>query len=114
MVDIQNPAWRLIEVNDVEFTPDDSGVYVIINRVCTQQIHKEYAGEIVRVRADLMQSGTHEPIVSFIGKADNVRKHLIRFLQEHFGGLNHPSMEHASYIGWELHRAEVDPNYVQE
>jgi hypothetical protein len=39
--------WELKEVKDVEYTMDDSGVYVIINRAPLR-------GGTVEVRADLM------------------------------------------------------------
>ena len=115
--------WELREVGDTDCTMDDSGVYVVIHRVVRPESHKEYSGERVLVRADLQQShmaqtpATDEPIMSFIGTANNVQKHLIRFLQEHYGGCDYGqsiSLEHASYIGYELHRAESDPQFVQD
>ncbi len=93
---------------------DDSGVYVVINRVVDTVTHKQYAGERVRVRADLM-TAKDEPIVSFIGTANAVRKHLIHFLAEYLNlRWTAFSREHASYIGCELLRAETDPQYVQD
>lgn len=112
-------AWQLIEATDVECTMDDSGVYVVIHRQVEGMVHKGYSGQIVRVRADLIGTtgmGTSEPnwpVVSFIGKANNVRKRLIAYIRTNFCA-DQLSMEHASYIGWELHRAETDPNYVQD
>ena len=105
-------AWKLKQAEEVDCTIDDSGLYVIINRVIEKQMHKEYAGEIILVRVDLM-SDKHEPIMSWIGQANNVRKHLIQYIREYFG-FAAISSEHASYIGWELHRAETDPNFVQD
>ena len=121
-------AWKLIKAEPMEATMDDSGVYVVINRIVTDEVHETYKGkrtyveQIVRVRADLMGTGTNAdlvgdvPIVSFIGKANDVRKHLIRFIKTYSGlpSLAKLSWEHASYIGYELHRAETDPNYVQD
>lgn len=117
-------TWELREVSDVDCTMDDSGVYVVINRVVRTETHKEYSGERVLVRADLMQVYSNRinelkqnvPIVSFIGSANNVRKHLIRFIMERMIPVDqYPiSHEHASYIGYELLRAETDPNYVQD
>ena len=128
--------WELREVSDVEYTLDDSGVYVVVHRVERKETHKEYAGVRVLVRADLMQEGlnmkdaadpifnpnptTDEPIISFIGTANAVRKHLIRFLVDHEREgeqftVGWPiSHEHCSYIGYELLRAETDPNYMQD
>lgn len=103
-------TWELKPVKDIDATLDESGVYVVINRIVTTDTHKQYAGERVVVRADLMTSAG-EPIVSFIGKANAVRKHLIRFNE---GLMPAMSLEHASYIGHELLRAELDPRYVQD
>ena len=107
-------SWELREVSDVECTLDDSGVYVTIHRIVRSETHKEYYGTHILVRADLM-TVDNEPIVSFIGTANAVRKHLIRFLMNDETG-HYPciSQEHASYIGYELLRAETDPNYVQD
>lgn len=101
-------TWELRAVDDVECTMDDSGVYVVIHRVERAEAHKEYSGVRILVRADLMASEGDEPIISFIGKANAVRKHLIRYLDRPL------SYEHASYIGYELLRAEVTPGYVQD
>jgi len=97
-------TWELREVKDTECTMDDSGVYTVIHRTADG-----------RVRADLMAVKGSEPIVSFIGTANAVRKALIRYLSNNRIG-THPyiSQEHASYIGYELLRAEMDPNYVQD
>lgn len=107
--------WELKAVEDIDCTMDDSGVYVIISRVVKKMVHKGIAGEVVQVRADLMTSDG-EPIISFIGKANNVRKHLIKYLVNY--DYHRPgtwiSSEHASYIGYELHRAESESNYVQD
>ena len=108
-------TWQLVEVSDVDCTMDDSGVYVVVNRVVRKETHKQYSGERVLVRADLM-TVNNAPIMSFIGSANNVRKHLIRFIKVYSGipSMAMLSWEHASYIGYELHRAETDPNYVQD
>lgn len=119
--------WELREVENTDCTMDDSGVYVVIHRVVeamdrreTHQghtmVHKGIVGP-VRVRADLMRSGTEyqadEPIMSFIGSATAVRKALARYLEK-YHGIDHPSLEHMSYIGSELMRAELNPHYVQD
>lgn len=121
--------FELREVSDVDCTMDDSGVYVVIHRIVEHLVHKGIAGEVVRIRADLMATGpnlkdatepfdpnptTDMPIMSFIGTANNVRKHLIRFLSAYGDMPQDISNEHASYIGYELHRAEVTPNYMQD
>lgn len=101
--------WELVEVEDVECTVDDSGLHVVINRVVTPRT--EGTACTFRIRADLMQAD--DPIVSFIGTANNVRKHLIQYIFENYGCAV-ISTEHASYLGYELHRAETTPNYVQD
>jgi len=110
-------GWELRKANEIECTMDDSGVYITIDRHIEKIVHKGIAGEIVQVRANLWTTD-HTPIMSFIGRANNVRKHLIKFLgytsQNTRKECNYISLEHASYIGWELHRAENDPNYVQD
>ena len=90
-------GWTLTEVQDTDCLMDDSGVYVTIHRV----------------RADLMDCND-EPITSFIGTANAVRKAVIRFLTG-AGPIGYLiSAEHASYIGYELLRAETDPKFVQD
>ena len=81
------------------------GPYVVVNR---QEIDVAESGNtVVRVRVDVM-SATDEPMRSFIGHAHDVRIAVARFLGTQI------SAEHASYIGWEINRAESEPNYVQD
>lgn len=106
--------WELRHVDDVEAVLDDSGVYVVVHRIEQTETHKEYSGVRVSVRADLMGPG-NEPIISFKGTANAVRKALIRFLDDYHMVASGPiSSEHASYIGYELLRAELTPGYVQD
>jgi len=105
--------WKLIELqaqDEPECTLDDSGVYVVVNRVVERETHKEYAGERVRVRADIM-TASDEPLISFLGSASHVRKVIAAWLTTQGFSL---SLEHASYIGSELMRAELDPRFVQD
>jgi hypothetical protein len=90
--------WELIGCGETEWIQDDSGHYVWINRRISNE-----------VRLDLM-TVADEPVVSFIGKADNVRKRAMQWCTAHNIRL---SMEHAAYIGYELCKAELDENYVQ-
>ena len=114
--------WELRHVEDTEAVLDDSEVYVVVHRIETPETHKQYAGIRVTVRADLMQGGyaddgrtNVEPIMSFEGTASAVRKAVIRFLTGQFTDLRGRfSREHAAYIGYELHRAELTPNYQQD
>ena len=112
--------WELRHVEDTGAVLDDSRVYVVINRVEHTARHKEYSGIRVTVRADLMDgrpigSGetSGQPIMSFAGSANAVRKELARFLKVNYGFCQ-ISMEHAAYIGYELLRAELTPGYVQD
>ena len=104
--------WKLIEAMPVEATMDNSGIYVIINRLGR---HRPCPDLVSNVRADLMTNGGLT-VVSFIGQAENVRKRLIAYLTENqcTGGIGPVSLEHASYIGKELYRASVDPMFVQD
>ncbi len=106
-------TWELREVNDVEATLDDSGVHVVIHRIVRTEHHKQFSGERVSVRADL-NTDAGEPIVSFQGSANAVRKHLIQFFADYVEGEPRISREHASYIGFELLRAETVPDYIQD
>ena len=99
--------WCLIKATDVDCTMDDSGVYTVINRMDEKHgvIHPF-------VRADLMTMGDDcDCLVSFIGTANNVRKRLIAYIDDNEYELSH---EHISYIGYELMRAESDPDYKQD
>lgn len=108
-------AWELRKVeDDLECTIDSSGVHVVINRLEERREIRDYVAEFVTVRADLMTTDG-EPIVSFSGSANAVRKHLIRYLNMHqLDFQSQISHEHASYIGYELMRAEAMPHYVQD
>ena len=108
--------WELRKVDDVDCQLDDSGVHVVINRVVEHRVDGDYAADFVKVRADLM-SAEGEPIASFIGSANAVRKHLIRFMEEYpskTANRRKISTEHASYIGYELLRAELTERFIQD
>ena len=107
-------GWKLVHTTPIECMMDDSGVYTVINRIEEHDAHKGHIGIRVSVRCDIM-STDDTPLVSFQGSANDVRKHVISWLSTEFRlGSRILSNEHASYIGWELHRAETDPNYVQD
>lgn len=99
--------WQLNYVNDVEYAIDDCGIYVLIYWQCQTNT----------VRLDIM-SDNHEPRQSFVGSADNVRKHAMRWLEENIGAGNYEygiSLEHAAYIGSELEKADtMKADYVQD
>lgn len=100
-------AWQLQNVDNIEHTPDTSGIYVLIN----------YQIQTDNVRLDIM-SDKNEPIQSFAGTSDNVRKHACRWMMENVQSNNRivsVSLEHAAYIGSELLKAEIMAiDYVQD
>ena len=109
-------TWELREVEDIECTLDDSGVYTVIHRIKTRYgNYRQTPIAPVHVRLDLITASV-EPLMSWQGTANNVRKAVIAFLDERNDEYYccDISAEHASYIGYELHRAETDPNYVQD
>ena len=102
--------WELIEVEPIECTLDDSGIYTVINRKTSDKIHKGYSDSRVFVRCDVMTTN-NLPLVSFQGLEDDVRKNVIRWINENGYKI---SAEHASYIGRELFRAVHDFYYIQD
>ena len=112
-------TWKLNEPEDIECTPDDSGVYVVINRIPENQHSKGYCHTTVRIRVDIMDSND-EPLQSFIGEGNAVRKAVIAWLVDisclsttKYAVEEPISREHASYIGYEIARAMLDEHYVQ-
>lgn len=109
-------TWELKEVKETEWKQDDSGMYTVIHRVVSPTIvHKGLSGEpTIEVRIDVM-STQDIPLISFQGKAEAVRKHVVRWIENRTLFTLHAifSAEHASYIGAELVRAELTENYIQ-
>lgn len=100
-------AWELIIVDDTEWMQDDSCLYTLISYIKPNM-----------VRLDIM-TDNDEPVISFQGKAGNVRKHAMRWSAKHRWLLSTQSraisLEHAAYIGCELARAEMlGVDYVQD
>jgi hypothetical protein len=86
--------WQLINCEAQKCTMDDSKHYTVIH----------YCGS-GQVRCDIMRTAegqTDEPVMSYKGYFKDVRKYVVRFLE-----YAHISMEHASYIGEELARADI-------
>lgn len=106
-------TWQLHHVEEMPCTLDDCSYRVHIYRIEEQRTFKDRVATFVTVRADLF-STDNEPIVSFQGEANAVRKHLMKYLMDRYASLGYPSPEHASYIGYELLRAETTPHYVQD
>ena len=101
--------WELIEAVDIECTMDNSGVHTVINRLDHGYANK--GGPIIRV--DIMNQ-VDEPLVSYQGEANAVRKAVIAWLTINARWLIYPiSSERASYIGYEIMRAQSEENYVQ-
>jgi len=101
--------WKINRVDNTEYKPDDTGIYVLIY----------WDVKTESVRLDFM-SRKHEPIQSFCGTAENVRKHSMRYIHK-ISRVNWPnsgfdiSLEHAAYIGSELQLADVMRiDYVQD
>ncbi len=91
--------WKLIEVSKTEWQQDDSGYYTLIH----------YIKDNI-VRLDIMDKDDM-PVVSFQGKADDVRKRIM----QSWAITLCISLEHAAYIGAELaHCAILKKNYVQD
>ena len=108
--------WELIKVNETEWQQDKSGIFTYIS-YCPDGT----------VRLDVMADTGLTPVISFQGKAGDVRKVAVRWLAEKYryadeAGLDIFEMpsegfshEHASYIGSELARAELlKDEYVQD
>lgn len=115
-------AWGLREVDNVKSTKSDIGVYVHVHRITggiEDAGHATYC--ITDVRADILTTIGHTPLISFQGQADDVRKATVKYLTEFkikdikklFGGTEVLSTEHASYIGSECTRASLDVHYIQ-
>ncbi len=95
--------WKLNQSVETEYIPDQLAAYTIISKA-----NKGL------VRLDLMDVAG-SPVESFIGTANAVRKDVVRALTG-ANSLMYPneiSTEHASYIGYELAKAESEADYVQ-
>lgn len=91
--------WQLNRVDDIAWKPDGSGLSVLIN----------WDSQTESVRLDIIRENGAEPLQSFIGKADNVRKASMWWFAARI------SLEHAAYIGSELERADTERiDYVQD
>lgn len=107
--------WKLVEVTEEPaYVSDASGVYVTVHRIVESDAHKGIPGERIKVRVDLIRTDGDVPIRSWVGRAESVRKATMQWIgrqkRDMFSWL---SVEHASYIGSEITRANLDPRYVQ-
>ncbi len=106
--------WELKEVEHVDCTLDDSGIYTVINRTSKTEWSRGYSHTTVKIRVDILTTADNTPLISFIGDGNDVRKAVMKWLE--LGFRQRPdsiSTEHASYIGYEISRAMSDVNYVQ-
>lgn len=101
--------WQLNRIDDIAWIQNRSGVYVYIN----------YDVKTESIRLDIMaiaQLPVAEPLQSFVGKADNVRKAAMQWFAARIAqkaGLG-VSLEHAAYIGAELERCDTERiDYIQ-
>ena len=98
--------WQLIKCDAIEWQQDESGYYTIINFINVDEKTEERI-----VRMDIMTT-SDQPMISFQGIAENVRKCAMQYADEHCWNM---SLEHAAYIGYELHRAaEQGTEYIQD
>lgn len=86
--------WELRKAVNTDWIQDASEVYTFINWSTTEKA----------VRVDIMNAITDEPMISFIGPADAVRKDVTRWLSDH---VSHVSLEHAAYIGQQIEKANA-------
>ncbi len=109
-------TWQLIKVKQTKWEQDESGYYTLINyikedcRKCNKACINCIDGH---VRLDIMDKDDM-PVVSFQGKASDVRKHVMQHIPAICSG-RLISIDHASYIGAELARCELlGSDYVQD
>ena len=98
--------WKLINVTAIEWQQDESGYYCVINFV---NVDEESEERIVRL--DILTT-SDQPAISFQGYAENVRKTAMKYAEANGWNM---SLEHAAYIGYELHKAEEQgTQYIQD
>lgn len=92
--------WQLVKCENIEWKQDKSGYYTLIN----------YVGNGL-IRLDIM-SVDNNPLMSFEGTAEAVRKNAMQYADENCFNL---SAEHAAYIGYELLRCDMQRKlYIQD
>ncbi len=106
----QQAIWELHKVKDVPTIIDETTtLYTVIHRNSVTETHKQYTGKRDLVRVDVMDSD-NEPVISFQGTGDDVRRAVLQWWELEGHSI---TADHAGYIGYEIHRAMVDPDYVQ-
>lgn len=122
MADSQESTWMLVDVVDRECVMDDSGFYTVIHH-----IPMDGPGEYIahHVRCCIMRTSDNEPMMSYRGSVAAVRKAAIDWFAINArntfdrdkaadGQDTRISAEHASYIGAELQRAALQPDFIQD
>ena len=119
-------TWELIDLKnskEIGCTMDNSGIYTVINRI-DETVHcKGHSMGKVFIRVDVMTTND-EPLRSFVGDGNNVRKNAMNWLWDKYSCDSEPNedggftgditIEHASYIGFEISRAMLDKHYKQD
>lgn len=105
--------WELEKVGPVECILDHNKIFTIINRIENVE-HKgsKIVDAGIEIRVDVTNGS--ECLRSFIGNGNDVRKRVISWLFSKCDCICVISTEHASYIGYEIARAMIDENYVQD
>ncbi len=101
--------WKLHIVSEIKWQQDNSRLMVYVNWTVDDNI-----------RVNVMTIDGCEPVISFQGTADDVRKALMQWLCDNANELEADglcrgwlSLEHAAYIGAEIAKAELlKTNYV--
>ena len=96
--------WGLIKVEKTEWQQDASGIFTLIG----------YRPDGT-IRLDVM-TDKYEPVISFQGKAENVRKVAMRWVwKNEYSVASKFSLEHASYVGEQLAKADLlKEKYIQD
>ncbi len=107
-------TWELRNVKDIPCTIDDSEVYTVISRITENKYNQGFSHREVIIRVDVMTTGDNEPLMSFQGNGNDVRKAVIAWLWNNGAYYQLISREHTSYIGYEISRAMTTEHYVQD
>ena len=109
-------TWQLIKVKQTDWEQDESGYYTLINYIKEDCRKCNKACIDGHVRLDIMDRDDM-PVVSFQGKASDVRKTATQWIDSRISQKTslRISCEHASYIGAELARCELlGSDYIQD
>lgn len=102
-----NFNWQLQNVDHIDWTSDNSGVYCLIY----------WQVKTNTVRIDFLSSDNNDPIISFAGESDNVRKAVGIWIDSRISQKTSDkfSAAHIAYIGSELQKADIFRiDYIQD